>query len=190
MTDLVPIPGYDRYRISKDGRIWSSKSNRFLKGSSKNSRGYLFVGLTENNKTKFFLTHRLLAFVFLDLPSLESDLEVDHIDGNKTNNSLNNLQVLSKEAHLLKTNGASLYCSKCNINKIQKSRNKTGLCRNCLDNKSNITLDQIVHSVLTHNWSGAAKILGMSDNGLRKRYKKLSGLDPKNIKREKGRITQ
>ena len=76
--------GYDVYT---DGRIWSNKSNRFLKQTHHNK--YMMVCLWINNKRINKNIHRLLGEVFL--PNFENLPEIDHKDRNKLNNSLFNL---------------------------------------------------------------------------------------------------
>lgn len=91
----VPIKGYERYEINMDGDVYfkgecSGKKRRksqFVgKSLTKAGGGYYVVTL---NKKKFLL-HRLLAEAFI--PNPDNKPEVDHIDGNPQNNSLDNLR--------------------------------------------------------------------------------------------------
>jgi hypothetical protein len=79
------IPQYPEYSVTKDGQVWSHKSNKFLTPVS-NGIGYLRVQF--GGKTKY--VHRLVAETYLPNPA--SKEQVNHIDGNKTNNSLTNLE--------------------------------------------------------------------------------------------------
>jgi len=82
------IPGYDQYFALKDGRIYSKKSNRFLK-IRYDKKGYGRLDLT-NNKTKTFYVHRLIAKTFLPNPC---DFPVvNHKDNNSQNNNVDNLE--------------------------------------------------------------------------------------------------
>jgi hypothetical protein len=56
-----------------------------------NGKGYKRI----NFRGKTFYQHRLLAYAFLGLPE-KSELEVNHIDGNKSNNSLENLELVTR----------------------------------------------------------------------------------------------
>ena len=83
------INGYERnYRLYIDGEVWSVRSGKFLKQET--SKGYKRVTLSINGKTERFQVHRLVAMYFI-----ENKLNkpcVNHIDGDKENNNLNNLE--------------------------------------------------------------------------------------------------
>lgn len=83
------INGYDRaYRIYISGEVLSVKSGKFLKQET--SRGYKRVTLSINGKTKRFQVHRLVAMYFIENPLNKPC--VNHIDGDKENNCINNLE--------------------------------------------------------------------------------------------------
>lgn len=189
---FVKIPEWPAYSINKEGRVYSEKSHKVL-SNQVNTRGYSFVRLHSAGTQYSFLISRLLAFVFLDLPSLSSSLEVDHIDGNTLNNNLNNLQVLTHKEHMNKTitqvygtgYNRNLKCAKCD--NILWESNTSGLCKSCYNfarTDDGLTLDLIISEVIKTNWVKAAKIYNISDGGLRRRYKKLSGLNPSNIRKD------
>lgn len=81
-TEIWKKYDYD-YDVSNQGRI--KRGKRILSGSLHND-GYVFV--TVHGKQKPL--HRLIASVFI--PNLEHKTEVNHIDGNKQNNNVNNLE--------------------------------------------------------------------------------------------------
>ncbi len=87
---MAQIEGYEGlYDISESGVITNLKSGNTLDGSI-NSYGYRVVSLTKNGRKKDFKVHRLLATAFI--PNPHGLRVVNHIDGNKLNNSLDNLE--------------------------------------------------------------------------------------------------
>lgn len=61
--------------------------------------GYLRVGLSCNGKFKTLLIHRLVALAFI--PCVNNKLEVNHIDGDKSNNKINNLEWCNRNENLI-----------------------------------------------------------------------------------------
>ena len=90
---------YYDYDVYEDGRVWSNKSNIFLK-QRLDKDGYQTVGLwIKNVKRKTYSVHRLMGELFL--PNFNNLPEIDHIDRNKLNNSLFNLkwETYSNQSH-------------------------------------------------------------------------------------------
>ena len=87
MTKL--IEDFPDYTISKDGTVTNLKTNHEL-SSWVGANGYKYVDLRNGNKTKKRTIHRLLAKVFI--PNPENKPQVNHIDGNKLNNAVENLE--------------------------------------------------------------------------------------------------
>lgn len=86
----LPIIEYDGlYDVSNLGRIRNSRTNKILR-LGKHRQGYKLVSLYKNKKQKTFLVHRLVAMAFIENP--HSFLEINHIDENKENNNVSNLE--------------------------------------------------------------------------------------------------
>ena len=81
---------YYRYIVYENGDIYSTLSNRYLKQQTTLS-GYKTVTLTINKKAKVFFVHRLVCELFKGL----STLEVNHINGIRSDNNISNLERLS-----------------------------------------------------------------------------------------------
>ena len=99
---LKDVAGYEGlYAITNDGRVWSypkewvssrvklSHNGKWLKVSF-NPLGYPQVHLTKNGKRDNYSIHRLVALTHI--PNPLSLPEVNHIDGNKLNNNIDNLE--------------------------------------------------------------------------------------------------
>lgn len=84
------IDGFEGlYEISDTGKIRNCITKKLLKGNL-NSYGYRVVRLRKDGKNYDLKLHRLLAIAFIPNPN---DFPcVNHIDGNKDNNSLDNLE--------------------------------------------------------------------------------------------------
>jgi hypothetical protein len=94
------IAGYDgKYQVSTFGRI---KSERCFKALILNKDGYYRVGLTHNGKTTNNLVHKLVWDTFSEQKSIPFKLMVDHVDNNKSNNHLSNLQLLPNRRNIAK----------------------------------------------------------------------------------------
>ena len=86
---FVKIEGFEKYEVSNLGRVRNIETGIVLKPQLRRD-GYLMHGLCENNKMKFLLLHRIIATTFIDNP--EGKPCVNHIDENKLNNDLSNLE--------------------------------------------------------------------------------------------------
>ena len=76
---------HPNYAITEQGEVYSAKTKKYLKHSTSNT-GYLTVYVDGKNR----LLHRLLAETFI--PNPDNLPCVNHKDGNKLNNELNNLE--------------------------------------------------------------------------------------------------
>lgn len=86
------IPNYENYWIFDNGDVYNENTKQILKGSI-GEHGYRYYRLSKDNKKKMFYGHRLVAEAFLDNPN---DLPVvNHKDGNKLNNNVDNLEWVS-----------------------------------------------------------------------------------------------
>lgn len=102
------IEGYEGvYQVSNLGRVkrigkyrnqhTSWESNKFLK-VKEGTNIYLYVDLSKDNKVKRYLVHRLVAENFINNPN--NCNEVNHKDGNKQNNNVDNLEWCTRNENL------------------------------------------------------------------------------------------
>lgn len=98
---LKDIKGFEGlYAVTEDGRVWSYLSNKWLK--LKISKGYHLVRLCKEGKVYNFLVHRLVYETFKGI--IPKGLVVDHIDSNRLNNIIDNLQLLTPSENSRKAN--------------------------------------------------------------------------------------
>ena len=98
------IEGYEDYQISNYGNIKSFrfKKERILKPGI-DGAGYLKVSLFKDRKAKTKNVHQLVAIAFLNhKPNGLKGLVVDHIDNDKHNNNLENLQLINHRENVTK----------------------------------------------------------------------------------------
>uniref|UniRef100_A0AAU8B862 Endonuclease n=1 Tax=Dulem virus 42 TaxID=3145760 RepID=A0AAU8B862_9CAUD len=95
---IKPIKGWeDKYLIYSDGRVYSFKSNKFLKPRM-TMDGYERVALYDNGKSYEYRVHRLVAEAFLENPDNLS--QINHKDFNRRNNILENLEWCTNEENV------------------------------------------------------------------------------------------
>ena len=90
---MKPIRGFEDYLISKSGKVYSLKSNKFLAIGNNATGGYYYVDLYKDGKTYRKRIH--IAVMDAYAIKLDQNFEIDHIDGNKANNNLSNLEYVT-----------------------------------------------------------------------------------------------
>ena len=86
MNDIIGYEGL--YAVTSCGKVWSHRRQKFL--APKIDRyGYVLYHLYKDGKEKLALAHRLVAQAYI--PNPENKPDVNHLDEDKQNNSVNNL---------------------------------------------------------------------------------------------------
>jgi len=104
------IDGFDNYCVTDTGEVINVKRNRKLSCTQRKD-GYVQVGLWNNGKMKQCYLHRVVYQAFNG--AMPDGTQINHIDGNKANNSLSNLECVSasdnqRHAVLLGLRGSKL----------------------------------------------------------------------------------
>lgn len=166
MTQLVeqfkPIEGFEDYLLSNYGYVISNKYGKVRKLKNRiNGPGYASVMLSQDGKVKIFVTHQLVVKYFH--PEGNHTQCINHIDGNKINNKIDNLEPCTY---------------KYNINdaiKMNLRRNIEGLVE-----KRKVTIvDKELNLISASSLLEASKILGTTVqaiyNGCTGRQKTVKG---------------
>ena len=89
--DYKPIKGFSKYLVSKDGKIYSTISNKFMKSQVNHKTGYLELILKgDDNQRKTCTVHRLVALTYCKKPN--GCNHVNHINEIKTDCRAENLE--------------------------------------------------------------------------------------------------
>ncbi len=93
-NEFYDIPNYNGYKINKKGVVYSDKSKKILKSIIVN--GYDTINIINNNKKiTNCAIHRLVAFTFIPKPDGKD--VVNHINSNKLDNRLENLEWVTQK---------------------------------------------------------------------------------------------
>lgn len=104
------------YEVSSTGKIRNANNRKEFKIKPRKD-GYIRVGLRKNNDYKQHYLARLIYESFLGIP--DGSFEVNHIDKNKLNNRLSNLELISKREN----------CCHRSKDKANKSSSYPGVCK-------------------------------------------------------------
>ena len=128
---MKPIKNYEGlYSIAKDGRVWSHPkpfgTHQMTEGDwiaiQDNGNGYKNVGLSLNKSRKIFYIHRLVAEAYIG--DIGYRMGVNHIDGNKSNNHVSNLEIVTSGQNQKHAYDTGLCPSQ--LGKTKHKRNKSG----------------------------------------------------------------
>lgn len=136
-----PVEDYEQYYLIYDtGQVWSIRRNKFLKPMATYD-GYLYVDLCKDDTDNLQKIHRLVAKAFI--PNPDNLPSVNHLDENKTNNNVNNLEWCtvkynnnygSHNARLAKTKGYPVRCIETGIiyDSLADAERKTGVFKSSI----------------------------------------------------------
>jgi hypothetical protein len=86
------VIGFDNYLVSNTGLVMHKRTKRLSKGWM-SSWGYKIVTMYQNKKKRGISMHNIVAKAFLG--EIKKGYVVNHIDGNKINNHIENLEIVT-----------------------------------------------------------------------------------------------
>jgi hypothetical protein len=95
------IKDYNNYYVTNDGKIYSTKSKRFIKLRT-DSAGYKMIALYDGIRKADLLVHRIVAIQFIENP--ENKPVVNHINKNKSDNNVDNLEWATHSENMIHAN--------------------------------------------------------------------------------------
>ena len=116
VSDKGNVRSVDRIIKYTNGRTKTLKSTPIKTRVSKT--GYAVVLLNKNNTKKSLLVHRLVAIAFI--PNLTNQLEVNHLNGLKTDNRVENLEWCFRKHNVSHAYATALQKSKLNKNQVSE----------------------------------------------------------------------
>lgn len=116
MLKIKDIKNFEDYTIDTNGNVYSKRKRKYLK-QTVNKYGYCKVTLQKDKHKKIYSIHRLVAEMFI--PNPYNLPQVNHTDGNKQNNCLNNLEWCTAKHNMNEAVRIGLFD---NCKKIQKER--------------------------------------------------------------------
>ena len=177
--------GYEEYlKVSEDGRVWRKSNNKEIKAYD-NGYGYLIVGIRYKGKHRNLKVHRLVAETFIPKHYSEEKLEVNHIDHDKYNNQVENLEWVTRKENMVKmgefynrNKEKYITCPLCNKKKMYNRKN-TLKCRECYNkekrenlldklNQKGVNKDSLYKLLLNNSFLEVGRMFNVSDNAVRK----------------------
>ena len=149
------IRGYENYMITTHGEVFNVNTRKYLK-NVEDGRGYYFVTLYKDGKGKNYRIHYLVASHFIN--NKENKPQVNHIDGNKLNNNVKNLEWATPSENIKHSWATGLSKS----SELQKEKAR----QMCIELKSKKVIDTL-NGKIYKSASDASKKLNINVNTLR-----------------------
>ena len=115
----MTIPYAPNYCITRSGRVWSKHFKRY-RTVADNGNGYKYVSLRVNDKSVVKYVHRLVGEHFI--PNPHNYPEINHIDHNKANNHVSNLEWCTRQMNSRHSHGHEDYMEDDYIKKDVQTR--------------------------------------------------------------------
>jgi hypothetical protein len=113
LSSFIDVPGFDKYMVSRDAKLYS-KTQKRLMIKSLDGAGYERVVLRKDNEQHQFGMHEVVALAYIPNP-LNLPI-INHIDHNKSNNHVDNLERVT----LSQNSKAAVVAKRIKSNPVQK----------------------------------------------------------------------
>lgn len=107
-SDWRIIEGYENYEINREGVVRRRDTHKIMADEVRGSDAYYKTVELSNGQTKKFSVHVLLAKAFIPNPDPEHKTQVDHIDRDYRNNSLENLRWVTPSENCQNRNNSKM----------------------------------------------------------------------------------
>lgn len=154
---MKELKDYPNYQIDITGNIYSKNK---IKATSITKKGYKIVNLSNNGVAKSFSVHRLVAIHFINNP--DNLPQVNHIDGNKLNNHIDNLEWCTNQENILHAIKIGLNDYKRNTKGIQNGNSKLSL-----EQVNDIKSSKEKNIVLAEKYKVSAMLISLIKRGKR-----------------------
>lgn len=114
----------ENYSINENGEVRNDKTGKIKKPYENKKNEYYYVDLYKKNISKKRPIHRLLAIAFI--PNPKNKPTVDHIDGNRKNNSLDNLRWATYSEQNSRFKSVGVRSEKVIVKRYNEERKKRG----------------------------------------------------------------
>jgi len=167
---ILPIEGYEKYQVSSEGRVRKKNKVGFTYRKTHITNGYYGVTLTSNYTALTKHVHRLVAIAFIENPKNKPC--VNHIDGDKLNNKVSNLEwctyaennlhsreVLGNTKQAWGEKNSNAKFTNLEAEAIRNEFKSGGITQVSLAKKYNITRKQIYMLIYRKSYNEADKVV-------------------------------
>lgn len=120
----IKIKQNNNYSINECGQVRNDITGKIKRSFINKDSGYLTIDLWRDNKSKKYTIHRLLAEAFI--PNPDNKPTVDHKDGNRLNNSLDNLRWATYSEQNSRFDSTGVRSQKVKVTRYEEFRKKRG----------------------------------------------------------------
>lgn len=145
---MKQIEGFTNYSIDKNGLVYNTKFNRLIKPFD-GGDGYLSIRLNLNGKRYKFKVHRLVALTYL--PNVNNKPQVNHINGIKKDNRLDNLEWVTASENMIHAINTGLLKVSDKLRDTGRKNGKLYCSKIVLDTNTGIFYDSVKLASIAYN---------------------------------------